>query len=61
MTIARVKALKVAQAKYGMTNVSSSDDCIFFRNNKVFFKVIKLVCSDHKRGAMTICRQVGFK
>ena len=47
------KFLKVVQAKYGMTNVSTSDDCIFFRNNKVFFSN-KLVCSDHKRGIIAI-------
>ena len=37
LTVARVKALKVAQVKYGMTNVWTSDGRIFFKksSNKV--------------------------
>ena len=37
LTIARVKALKIWQEKYGMTNVWTSDGHIFFKisNNKV--------------------------
>ena len=41
LTIARVKSLKVAQAKYGKTNVWTSDGPIFFKINSNKFSLFR--------------------
>ena len=52
VAIARIKALKVAQTKYGITNVWTRNGCIFSKNNS---NKVSLSHYGNKLGSSDIC------